>query len=95
MQDITTTTTTNNNRPSLRQRSINLEKAQKDDNFNFNCMKELSVQQCIHIVHTFNIVNRGNGRCNSMQAYSLPADVEERAYNVVGRDVAIPADLTK
>ena len=61
----------------------------------FNCMKELSVQQCIHIVHTFNIVNRGNGRCNSMQAYSLPADVEERAYNVVGRDVAIPADLTK
>ena len=29
MQDIITTTTTNNNRPSLRQRSINLEKAQK------------------------------------------------------------------
>ena len=61
----------------------------------FGGVKELSVQQCIHIVHTFNIVNRGNGRCNSMQAYSLPADVEERAYNVVGRDVAIPADLTK
>ena len=66
------------------------------DDFDFKRMKELSIAQCIHLVNTFNIrytQDRSDGRCNSMHAFTLPTNVEERPYFVDGRSAATATDL--
>ena len=66
------------------------------DDFDFKRMKELSIAQCIHLVNTFNIQytqDRSDGRCNSMHAFTLPTNVEERPYLVDGRSAATATDL--
>ena len=57
---------------------------------------ELSIAQCIHLVNTFNIQytqDQSDGRCNSMHAFTLPTNVEERPYLVDGRSAATATDL--
>ena len=67
-----------------------------EDDFDFKRMKELSIAQCIHLVNTFNIrylIDESDGKCNSMHAFTLPSNVEERPYLVNGRSAATATDL--